>query len=213
MYGKACTLWYAQHVVYSIVCIDKYYFMNASLYYAYYIHAYLLQCTVQIIRSYKLFTRHTVYETYCMIHTSTLYTSYYVAVYYTYLVLHTLQCYTIMYSLYIYHAIVNHAEVHYIPQLTRHSIQYRLYYAYFAMMPCWTNCAVHTVSHIIACQACTIYRDTHHVLYRMSFAYPAARYIIYILYFHILYCMCLIHPDTVYILLNYNGLRILYETY
>ena len=92
-------------------------------------------------------------------------------------------------------------------------MQYRLYYAYFATMPCWTNYAVHTVSHIIACQACTIYRDTHHVLYRMSFAYPAARYIIYILYFHILYYMCLIHPDTVYILLNYNGLRILYETY
>ena len=117
-----------------------------------------------------------------MIHTSTLYTPYYVAVYYTYLVWNTLQCYTIMYLLYIYNAIVNHTEVHYILKFTRHSIQYRLYYAYFATMPCWTNYAVHTVSHILACQACTIYRDTHHVLCRMSFAYPAARYIIYILY-------------------------------
>ena len=87
-----------------------------------------------------------------------------------------------MYLLYIYHARVNHTEVHYILQFTRHSIQYRLYYAYFVTMPCWTNYAVHTVSHIIACQACTIYRDTHHVLYRMSCVYPAACYIIYILY-------------------------------
>ncbi len=89
-----------------------------------------------------------------------------------------------MYLLYIPHYSKPCGSTLYIPHSARHSAPYRLYYAYFAIMSHWTNYAVHTVSHITACQPCTIiYHDTHSVLYRMGFVYAAARYIIYILYY------------------------------